>query len=308
MNLFENSLDKKWLKYIKIFEEFQKEIPQILKDVFYKIRKDIGNPTSSFNKILDLNDYNFIDTKINLTVNFNKLITNKSYHDREIIYHSDINIYDLIHFKKIIDVPIDITDVNIDIDKLCSIISHEMRHIYDVHVIDEDVDFHSFVSSLYLQNLKKGKRNKKFIYFLDMVYLSLEHELIARNTMIYENFINCRCSKDKLYELFKKSFMYKSFILLNNFNYNELLNSEKILENTNDFINFFGGDQCENKEDLILFYQKWKEYFALKSNEYLKESYKVLDDVQNLINENENKKEIKNVKIMLKEIYENYIK
>ena len=34
-----------------------------------------------------------------------------------------------------------------------------------------------------------------------------------------EQFINCKCSKDELYNLFKKTYMYESFIILKNFNH-----------------------------------------------------------------------------------------
>lgn len=184
--------------------------------------------------------------------------------------------------------------------------SHEIRHIYDVHEINDKADMESFVKSLYLSTIKKNKINKNFIYFLDMVYLSLEHELISRNTMIYENFINCNCSKEKLYELFEKSFMYESLMMLNDFNYENLLKEPDILKNTNDFIHYFGGEICKNENDLSTFYQNWKKYFNLKSIEYIEESRKILDNIYSDVKEN--KHEIKTVKEILLTIHNKYIK
>lgn len=295
-----------WLSYLKTYEDFNKNIPDVLKKLFKDIKDIIGTQTDSFEKSINLNDLNFCDIIINIKVNFNKLNNNKPYHKKDIIYYSNININDLIENNDIIDIPIDISDVNINMNKLISVISHEIRHIYDVYTINDESDMESFIRTLYYNKLSKSENNNDFKYFLYLVYLSLEHELIARNTMIYEMFIECNCSKEELIKLFEDSYIYESFIKLNDFNYTNLKNIPNIIEKVNDFINYFGGNICQNNDDVILFFTNWKEYFKNKSDEYIIESYKIIDDVFNMIKENKIVKK-QNVKELLLYIHNKYI-
>lgn len=307
-----NKLNDKWSKYIKIYEEFINGIPDNFKIILKKVRVDVGNPTNSFIKILDLEKYGLVkDVKIRLNVNFEK---------SDIVdYYSNINIFELLDFKKVkklIDVPINIRDLSINIDKLISVISHEIRHVYDVYIINDDVDMKSFIKSLHLHRLRKDRIfNDEFENFLNLIYLSLEHELVARNTMIYENFINCNCDKEKLYNLFEKTYIYESLTMLKNFSSNNILNTDKnkLLENTNTFIEFFE-EKTINIEDLDNYYKKWEEYFKTKFEKYLKEAYKVLDDIDNNIIKEKfhpikypSYKECSNIKEILKNIHINYI-
>ncbi|MCK9415963.1 hypothetical protein M0Q97_04815 [Candidatus Dojkabacteria bacterium] len=248
----------------------------------------------------------FCDLIICLDVKFNKLNSGIRYEDKDIIYYSNININDLVLGKEKTIIPIIIYDVNLNIDKLISIISHEIRHIYDVYTINDESDMKSFINTLYYTELLKNETDKYFVDFLQLVYLSLEHELIARNTMIWEMFRNCKCEKNELYKLYYESYMYKSFNLLNSFNYHNLIDVNNI-EKVNNFINYFGGSLCENENDIIIFFKKWQKYFKEKSDEYLKEGYKVLNDILN-INEFKNSDiKIINVKDLLLYIHNNYI-
>ncbi len=299
---------KLWLPYLKTYEDFNKTIPEELKKLFSEIKLIIGDRSNSFKKSIDLNDLNFCDTIINIDVDFNPLKSGQPYHKKDIIYYSNININDLLENKHIIDIPIRIDDINMNMNKLISVISHEIRHIYDIYTINEESDMDSFVKSYYYGNLSTLENNNDFKYFLFLVYLSLEHELIARNTMIWEMFIDCHCSKEELIKLYQESSIYDSFTKLNNFDYRDLLKIPDILDKVNEFIKFFGVDKCYNIEDVELFFKNWKIYFENKSKEYLDESYKVLDDVFNLINENKSNKKIINVKDLLFDIYIKHIK
>ena len=299
---------KLWLKYVKVYEEFNKEIPESLKILMDKIKEDIGHPIDSFKSIIDLENYGFVQNmKILLDVKFKK-IENKYYTDKQTIYHSNINIYDVINQKSEIYLPIKIEDSVLNEHKLYSVISHEIQHLYDVLTIIDESDMKSFVNDLYLNKLRNVAKNIEFFNFLELVYLSLEHELIARNTMIYYEFLNCNVSKEKLIDMFYDSFMYKSLIKLKNFNYQNIINTPNIIGDTNDFINYFGGKNCKNEEDLIKFYSNWKKYFEDKSNEYLDESYKVIDDLMCLVKESYQLKQTKNVKKILLDTYNQYIK
>lgn len=297
---------KKRLKFIQIYEDFNKEIPEDLISLFKQIKKKIGKKEGSFTYLLNLNEFNFIDLNINLVVNFIKLESNKDYSEQEIVYYSNINLGELLQNKDVIDIPIFIEDTSLNNDKLYSVISHEIRHIYDFYTISEESDYKSFIGSLNYTYLK-NKVSDDFMYFMGLVYLSLEHELVARNTMIYENFINCKSSKEVLYNRYKKTYMYKSLMQLKNFDYTNFINL-KYLHDINLFVGKFGEKECENINNIENFFYGWKQYFEDKSDEYLKEGYKILDKVYNVIKENNNKKEVRNVVDILKDIYKKYIK
>lgn len=295
------------LKFLQVYEDFNKQIPDELIEIFNKVRKLIGVRNESFNFKLNLSDINFIDLILNIEVDYQEILDNKNYQDKDIIYYSNINIGDLVDNKENIKLPIIIRDVRLNNDKLYSVISHELRHIYDFFVINDESDFTSFVNSLNYSILKKEIKSN-FKYFLEIVYLSLEHELIARNTMIYENFINCKCSKTKLIEEYKKTYTFKSLKIMKNFQY-EIYLDKKYLKDINSFINKFGGEKCKNLKDIELFFKGWKNYFKDKSEEYLDEAYNVLDKIYNVIKEsNINNDKIRNVKDILLEIQNKYIK
>lgn len=296
----------KWFKYIKLYEEFNREIPEELKKVYNKLRIDIGKPTESFNKIINLNDYDFVDLKINLSVNFQLLKSNLPYHDRGIKYYSNININDILENKNILDLPVFISDTELRTKRLCSLLAHEFRHIYDIYTIQEESDMNSFRNDLYIQVLRKGNKNEDFNYFLHLLYLSLEHELVARNSMIYENFISCYIDYEKLKILFEQSYLYKSFEELKNFDYVKVINSNNIIKNTNLLIDKIGGIPCQTHIDIENFYNNWNDYFIKKSNEYLLEAFKVLKEISIVKESNEYKG--KKVKDILINIYNRYIK
>jgi hypothetical protein len=299
------------LPYIKTFEDFNVKITDDLKEVFNGVRKIIGEPKDSFNVKIDLKQFNFCDTILEIEVVFNPLRNgDKSYQDKDIIYYSYINIYDLLMCKQLIKIPVRIDDIHINIDKLVSTISHEIRHIYDVYTINDESDMKSFVDSYNYGIVKRGESNNEFLNFLFLVYLSLEHELIARNTMIWEMFKNCHCSKEELINLYQKSSIYNSFISLDQFNYNEVIKVPDILKKVNNFIFYFKGEDCNDINDVEKFFKNWQSYFIEKSTKYKKEALIVLDELWNL-NESTltiNPPKVKNVKTLLLEIYKKYIK
>ena len=298
--MFMKSIDKKlWFKYIKTYESFNKKIPDELKKIFKEVRNIIGNPVESFNIDIDLNKFNFCNLIIELEVSFEKLKSGVSYEDKDIIYYSNININDLVLGKNRTKIPIIVKDLFLNVDKLSSVISHEIRHIYDVYMINEESDMKSFIKSIYYTELYKSDDNNYFLNFLNLIYLSLEHELIARNTMIWEMFSYCKCSKEELYKLYHQSYMYKSFDILKSFDYNLLIDETNIIQKVNNFINYFGGTLCNNDADITTFFDNWKKYFNDKSEEYLNEGYKILEDILSINEFKNNKVDVKNVKDML---------
>jgi len=296
-----------WLKYLKTYESFNVDIPEGLKYVFNEVRKRIGNPTSSFTLDVNLNDFDFCDLILNIEVEFNEIKSNLSYEDKDIIYYSNLNIEDIVKNEVKTKIPVKICDISINLDKLSSVISHEIRHIYDIYMVNDESDMKSFINSLYYHKLSKKETDKHFLNFLRLIYLSLEHELIARNTMIWEMFINCKCSKQELYKLYKETFMYKSLTYLNYFNYNDLLLIDDIKIKVNEFISYFGGNPCQTDEDIKLFFKNWSFYFKSKYKEYTIEAYKVIDDLIQINELKYNKPKVKNIKEILLEIHNEYI-
>lgn len=310
--IYRKDLNRKiYLPIIKMYEDFDVKIPNDLKDVFKAVRKIIGNPTDSFKISIDMKKLNFCDLILNIDVVFNPLRTGeKAYYEKDIIYYSNISIGELLSYKDTIDIPIRIDDIHINIDKLISVISHEIRHVYDLYTCLEDSDMKSFTGSRNYGILKNSEENKDFKYFLYLVYLSLEHELIARNTMIWEMFMNCNCSKEELFNLYKNSNINESLNMLSTFRYDNLIRIPDILSKVNNFIFYFKGNDCNNMEDVKLFFDNWKKYFNEKSEIYQKEAYIVLDDLWNLINENMwriKKKKTRNIRDILLDIHNKYI-
>jgi len=291
--------------YLKTFEDFNKQIPDELKSLFKKIKDIIGVQKTSFKKQINLKDLEFSENILDIDVKFSQLNNGIPYHKKDIIYYSNINIYDIISYKDIINIPIFVQDININIDKLISVISHEIRHLYDALTLFEESDLMDFGKSLLYQRVKSTENNNDFLDFLFLIYLSLEHELIARNTMIWTMFHETHCSKDILYKLFEDSFMYESLDKLTNFDYSKLLIIPNIIDKVNNFINYFGGNICNNN-DVLLFFKNWESYFDLKSTEYKKEAYQILDEIY-VENIKENNKKTKNIKNILLQIHNDII-
>ena len=296
-----------WLKFIKTYESFNKEIPNELKKLFNEVRQIIGNPTESFKKYIDLKTLGFCDLVMELDIKFEQLNSGISYDDKDIVYYSNININDIVLGKITTKLPIIIKDIQLNVDKLCSVISHEIRHIYDIYTINDESDMNSFKKSLYYSLLKEQENDKDFSNFLDMIYLSLDHELIARNTMMWEMFSYCKCSKDELYSLYHQSYMYKSFDILKSFDYTNIINVPNIIQKVNIFINYFGGNLCTDNNDILIFFKNWKKYFITKSDEYITEGYKILDDILTINEFKNNKSNLINVKDLLLYIHNNFI-
>lgn len=253
------------LKYLKLYEDFsQKSIPELIKKISYTIRKDVltnGNISFTKHYIIDAFD-------ILLNIRYK----NGNYKP----YHSDVNIYDILSGKETIDIIVDVQDINIDIDYLMSIISHEIRHIYDIYTMVEDSDFEEFKKIPIINKYKND--------FTKFVYLCLEHELIARNNMLYElyRWINIT-DKTELYKIFKNSYTYKALIDLKNFDYKQFSK----IDNCYNFTVMFSkeiGDVFDG--DLEQYYKKWFDYFNNKSIEYLSYVDDMLDEVINDVKDN----------------------
>jgi predicted ATP-grasp superfamily ATP-dependent carboligase len=122
-----------------------------------------------------------------------------------------------------------------------------------------------------------------------MIYLSLEHELIARNNMIYP-FIKFRnVDIDEAKKIVKTSFINKSFVLLEEFDYNMFINSidkDELVKLTNIF-NKEVLNQTDIITDVVEFYKKWEDFFKQTSIEWRKEIDNEIDRLYEFIDTNE---------------------
>ena len=257
---------KKWEEFIinnkKLFEDFKnKSFPVILKKICSIIRKDIVNSgDKSFNK-----NYNIDAFNLNIIVDYHK--------GSKEPYYANINIYDILTKPNdLVVIPVKVTDHNINVNYLMSIISHEIRHIYDIYTVSGDVEIQDFIKSI-----TTFKYKNKYPEFTELVYLSLEHELIARHNMLYEmyRYINIT-DKNKLLEIFRQSFAYEALLKLQNFNHKNFIEKDGVLEFTKEFSESIKDHFDGNLET---YYEKWNIFFKEKSEEFLNYIDVILDDI-----------------------------
>ena len=250
-------------KIIKLFEDFNhKSNPEIIKKICNSIRKDIiNNGDRIFSK-----NYNIDDLNIDLFVDFT--------FNKKQPYYSNVNIYDIINGVEPVQLKIIVVDESIDFDYLMSIISHEIRHIWDVYTVSSDYEIEDFKKSI---TITKFKRSGKMSKFINLVYLSLEHELIARHNMIYEMFRWKNITdKSKLMDLFEKSYINQALQYLKNFSYIDILDEPELLNFTIEFSKNIG-DNFDG--DLEKYYKNWELFFKQKSDLFLSYVDDMIDDV-----------------------------
>jgi hypothetical protein len=157
-----------------------------------------------------------------------------------------------------IKVPIDY-----DLNYSSSLLIHELRHIIDFSDGAKSSGLSSFLMDIHLRNFNIGL----FSEFYALVYLSLEHELLARNNQIYPYIKFKNFSKEESLDILKKSFIWEALQNLNKFNSLSFIKKFKtydLIEKTNSFIKNVLHDNkviIEDDNDLIEFYNIWDEYF-----------------------------------------------
>jgi len=190
-----------------------------------------------------------------------------------------------------------------DINYVVSTIIHEMRHMIDFTDENLNIGLSSFDMG---KNLRKYNIDV-FNEFYILVYISLEHEIVARNNQIYPYIKFKNLKKEQSIEILKQSFIWKALNMLKDFDYKNFINKfdEKVLINiTNGFIKeclYDNDSHIENNDELLSFYKIWDEYFNEISNKWEKLLLREVDIVYerrvNLIYE------YKSYKDILKEIW-----
>ena len=161
---------------------------------------------------------------------------------------------------------------NYDINYVISTIIHEIRHMIDF----TDENLNTGLSSFDIdKNLRKYNIDI-FNEFFILVYISLEHELVARNNQIYPYIKFKELKKEQSIEILKKSFIWDALVNLKKFDYENFIikfEEHDLLKITNSFIKdclYDKETQVVNMDDLISFYKTWDEYFNEMSNTWEK--------------------------------------
>lgn len=229
-----------------------------LKELSNKLKNEISIP---FNKVI-----NFGGININLSI----LISNR--------YYSNIDWFEFLNGKNILKVEI---PQEHDIDYVISLIIHEIRHLIDFTSEYSNIKISSF--DLELQ-LRRYKDIVGFNEFYILFYISLQHELVARNNQIYPYIKFKGIEKEESIELIKKSFIWIYLDNLTSFNHDFFIKKFEtnfLIELTNAFLKdvLFSDELIEDFDDLKLFYKKFEKYFKSLSIEWKDISFKEIDYV-----------------------------
>lgn len=268
--------DSEYLKWRKKKDELEILSSDIIEFPLKKYMSVINEKLEEIN--IGKNNYffDFLNEKyfkisFNLIIQYN--ISNKNNIEGSINKH-EIKRKDFKNFN----LTIEINSNNIDKPYLLSVIMHELKHIFDLYYENNTKRFdlidvyHDF----------KEKYNDEYIdYFLEVLYLSLECEMDARNSMIYNRlkWLNT-FDKSQILSEFKNTYTYKALDILKNFDVSFVLKSKDILEFTNEFIEkFLKENRFITITELKQFYTNYKTIFIEISKKYLKEAEEIIDDL-----------------------------
>jgi hypothetical protein len=229
-----------------------------LKELSSKLKNEINIP---FTKVI-----NFGGIDINLSI----VVSNR--------YYSNIDWYEFLNGKNNLKVEI---PNEYDIDYTISLIIHEIRHLIDFTSEYSNIGLSSFDIEL---QLRKYRDIVYFNEFYILFYISLQHELVARNNQIYPYIKFKGIKKEESIKLIKKSFIWVYLDNLNSFNHDSFVKKFKVdflIELTNEFLKdvLFSDELVEDYDDLNLFYQNFEKYFKTLSVEWKNITFKEIDYV-----------------------------
>ncbi len=271
------------LKYLQTFEEYitsiidseTDEVNFPLKKLIFIVKEKIENKIhEGINKF----EFNFLNEKT-LPIKF-VLIINYIISD-ETDYGGHVD-YNQIQRKNYIDfdVIINAEDSLINYEELCSVIGHELKHIFD---IQHHVDYMKADVMIDINTLEDKYHDNPFLmYIIDLTYCALQFETEARNQEIYHKLRWLKTfDKEMIYDEFKKTYMYKKLIELKEFDIDIILRNvdNKLMHNfTNDYNKLLNKD---NKpiNDTKQYFIDIKILFTQVANTYLKKSDNIINEL-----------------------------
>lgn len=242
------------------------------------------------------------DISYTIKINKNKTAYHSSVPSSEIL-NSVIN-----NVKLSFILNIDVID-NFDKDYVISIIIHEIRHIYDMYTITKKKHFYSFTRDLKIQLTKEKIDDDKYSEFLNCIYYSLLHELVARNNQVYPILKNKKITKDESYEMIKSTFIYSTFQYLNSFDSKKFVSSFS-RDDLSDFTNIFNSIYCNSDKEIKNideYYHKWELFFKKTQDRWFNEMKLEIDKIYET-NESDHQIIENEFKLILTWIFKNFIK
>lgn len=265
---------------MKSYDEFLKENKDILEFPIKKYMSIIKDKIES--KVQEgINTFSFdFSEERTLPIKFNLVIEcNKGKH----LYFAYVNKDEITHkYFTNFKLNVKVQDENIDYSHLYSIINHELKHVYDIFYDENTISINKATE---YNKLKKKHRNKYILDFIELSNLALTHEIEARNRMIYDKLRWLKTfDKSQLIDEFKKTYVYKSLLMLRNFNSNSLINNVNLftlIDFTNEFIKSFikSERKVKDKKDLIKFYKEQEVIFKKISEEYMEKCDSIIDEL-----------------------------
>ena len=158
---------------------------------------------------------------------------------------------------------VNITDNEIDYVELYSVISHELKHVYDIYHDINTKSFDNYTGYFGIEN--KYKDDEVFSNILHLCYLGTIHELEARNSMIYNKLRWLKTyDKKQLHNEFKKTYTYREILELKNFNHKkliELCDKTELFNFTKDLIKTFYKQDIDDDFNIEQFYSNLENNF-----------------------------------------------
>lgn len=176
------------------------------------------------------------------------------------------------------EIVIEVID-DFDKDYIISLVIHEIRHMIDF----SDENINSGLSSFDVDQKLRKYNIGDFTEFFKLVYISLEHELVARNNQIYPYIKFENLKKEESLSILKNSFIWQSLVILRNFEYLSFIkkfNESELIEITNNFIKDClkdNDDEIKNMDDLLNFFRVWDEFFHETADKWEKNLMKEIE-------------------------------
>ena len=238
---------------IKSFNRQKEDVLTIygdLKDLSYELTKELTNIELPYSKLLNFGGIE-VDIKI--------IQSNK--------YYSSVDWIKLLKGDNEIIIEV---KQDYDINYVVSTIINEVRHMIDF----TDENLNSGLSSFDIDKNIRKYNIDIFNEFFELVYISLEHELVARNNQIYPYIKFKNLKKEESLNILKQSFIWTALTKLKSFDYINFVNkfdNDLLIKITNNFIKDCLYDNetiIDNKNELLSFYKVWDEYFREASKKW----------------------------------------
>ena len=273
---------------LKEYQEFSKEEEKIyefalkkhMNVIKHKIENNVVEGLNSFEFDFDFSNNKDMKEFDPFGVIFDIIIDFENNNKKKYYAYIQEDIIKKNNFRNF-DIKIEIIDFKIDYYQLFSIITHELKHVYDLY---HNNNLDSFDKVLHTNGLINFYKKNYWIHdFMQLNYLALDHEVDARIRMLYDKLYYLRTfDKSMIQDEFKKNYLYKSAMMLINFDPNNILTKvefNELLKFTNIFIENILKKKYVIKtlDELKNFYKEIKINFENIGNKFLLNTNDIID-------------------------------